>query len=92
MRPGGLPINVLTFIVNVNTFYEGLGPSASVLSVKPDEDQNCTAHPRSSQEIWKDLQATWVECAVGVRLCSPRGWCCPLCRQRPKWADEHPPD
>ena len=27
-------------------------------AVKPDEDQNGTAHPRSNHEIWKGLQAT----------------------------------
>ena len=60
MRPGGLPINVLTFIVKVNTFYEGFRASASVLSVKPNEDHNGAAHPTSNHEICKGLQTIWV--------------------------------
>jgi hypothetical protein len=39
MRPGGLPINVLTFMINVDTFYEGFRVLGKCALVKPDEDQ-----------------------------------------------------
>jgi hypothetical protein len=68
MRPGGLPINVLTFMINVHTFYESSRALGKCALVKPDEGQNGIAHSKNNQEIWRDRQATWVSYPVGVRL------------------------